>query len=953
MKRKRYRWRVSLLLLAMALLSFGLWWENDFYTKQPWENKVVLDNPTRVVADTDWLYVISNSKRELIKFDRNGTWQYDIDVPQVSDLADLTPTLDSPDKFNADTQQDDLYYLKFADATADHNGGLYTYLQVMDDKALTLKYEVLCHYTADGQLDRDWGVYIQKYDSKKTGALRSGTIKGLQMSKTHLMFINEDSGIMKWNKFDETIHQFKTLYQMDVPANLYISEVIGDKPDSMVYATMQGTVYKPGGVPLYPLSNAVAGDETYAESIQQDAQKNVWFLDPYGKSIKQLDPNQPDGVKTVLTVEQAENKLGLKIAGKHRNDLAFNRLTVAPDGVAMVIFEDHVLLVSADGADVHMLKYSDRVVIEQWAYWAALAVLAFMFLWLCKTLYVDIMPKSIILKQVFILFPIIAVCMLGLSTIIQVEFKEISDSEVRRSMEYVVKDAQNLVHPEQLQKILSPRDYMGEGYQALFSDVKAEERDGRYYLMVHKVKNDRAYSVFEDDNDVRMFESFQLTTDADDLNSCKMYNPEQDIYEDVDKQLLTPHLQERKIITCKSTDEDGTWLFALGPLFDHSDKTKMVGVFEAGVNTYSSDQQTWYTEITTVIIVTGFTLLILGVILLVTWLQLRRITLLKESVSQLRANPEEKRSTWIEDNSQDQVGELGRQFNEMAASIQESIEKNKELRDAYKRYFPENLETYLGKDIISLDLGDQKVLQNMSVLVINIRDFRQGVNHDPQASYDLLNNRFLVHVSKAVKDHGGMIAKFLEAGVIALFPENAANAYAAAVKMCNRFEVPVGIGIHRGDITLGVIGADDRLDSALISEQVILTGTLELLTDHFQVTLLTTKSTYESDVSEQKPNARYIGKIAVEGRVLELYDLFDADDKAARLLKSETKPLFEEGVMFFTHGRFYDARERFVEVMRRNPQDLIARLYFYQSDEYRRTGVALDWDGSLSVTLRD
>ncbi|MBL0388105.1 HAMP domain-containing protein [Tumebacillus sp. ITR2] len=950
---KRYVWRVIVLLLVMAGLSYGLWIENDFLNTKPFESQVTLNNPTRVISDANWLYVIENSKRELVKYDRGGTWKYDIDAPEIGDLAALTPTLDSPDTFDSSKIQDaNKYYLRFGNAVSEDNGGLYALVQVMDEKALTLKYEVLCHYTAEGNLDSDWGVYIQKYDSKKNGALRSGTVKALQMRKGRFTFLALEQGVLKWNSYDESIHKFKTLYQMDIPSNLYLSEVLGSKPDDLTYSTMQGTIYKRGGVKLYPLTTPSVGDEVYAESIQRDAQNRVWFLDPYGKSIKQLDPQAPEGVQTILTVEQAQQKLGKSEQSASNADVSFEKLTVAPDGTQFVIFNDHVLVVSADGSQVRTLDYSTNIQIKQWLYWAGLALLVLLFIWLCKTLYMDIMPKSILLKQVFILFPLIAVCMIGLSFIIQIKLSAITDTEVRHSMEYVVKDAQNLVHAEELQKIQSPLDFMGIGYQALFADVHSEERDGRYYLMVHKVKDDRAYSVFEDDNDVKMFDSFPLTTNTGDLSSCKILDPELGAYEDVNDVQLVTHLQNHNVVTCTSQDENGTWLFALGPLFD-KDKTKMVGVFEAGVNMYSYDQQILEERLITIMIVTGFTILILGVVLLVTWLQLRRITRLQESVSILRANPEEKRSFWIEDHSQDQVGELGRQFNEMAASIQESIEQTKQLRDAYKRYFPENLELYLGKDITSLDLGDQKILEHMSVLVINIHDFRQGVNNDPQETYDLINNRFLAHVSKEVAEHGGMIAKFLEAGVVALFPKQPADAYAAAVGMCRRLEVPVGIGIHTGDITLGVIGADDRLDSSLISDQVILTGTLEQLTEHFKVTLLTTKSTYEEGDATHRVPARNIGKISLEGRTLELYDVFEADDQATRLLKSETKPLFEEGVTFFKHGRFYDARERFVEVMRRNPHDLIARLYFYQSDEFYRTGVALDWDGSLSVTFNE
>ncbi|PWK11541.1 adenylate/guanylate cyclase domain-containing protein [Tumebacillus permanentifrigoris] len=947
---KRYLWRVVLLLLAMTLLSIGLWVKNDYFTLHPLERSVMLKSPTRVLADHDSLYIITRSKEGLVKYHRDGSWEYDIDVPTLEDLEALTPTIDSPDKLDPTKLNADNFYLRYGDAVPDGQGGLYTLVQVLDDKALVLKYEVLYHYDAQGEIDPSWGVHIRKYDTKKNASLRTGTTKALQMNDGQFTYISQEEGELRWNRWDDVLHKFVTSEKLAVPSNLYLSEVLGSKPADLLYTTQQGVLYKRGGQQLYPLANAGTSDTAFVENIQTDARGEVWFLDPYGKSVKRLDPTRAEGVQTMLDVPQVEQELGKSFSHGNRKSASFSWMNVAPDGTLMLILEDHLILASADG-HTQTLDYSTHILTKQWVYWGGLVLLALLFGWLGKILYRDIMPKSIILKQVFILFPLVALCMSGLAVIVQFQMNDITDTEVRRSMEYVVQDAEGLVHPEKLANINSPRDFMSPDYQALTADMQKEEHDGRYYTMVHKVEGDRAYSVYEDDNDFRMFDSFTLTTDDDSLSSCKMYNKELNMYETLDQTQFNTHLTERKLVTCQSEDENGTWLFALGPLFDTS-KTKLVGVFEAGVNMHSYQQDMEFNRYVTLLIVAVFTILILVVIFLVTWLQLRRITTLKESVNQLKTNPEETRTTWVEDNSQDQVGELGRSFNEMASAIQANIEQTKKVRDAYKRYFPENLEAYLGKEITALDLGDQKVLERMTVLVINIRNFHQEVK-DPAGTYDLINNRFLKHVSEEITKHGGMIGKFMEAGVIALFPQQPADAYRAAVGMCHRLQrqIPsgVGVGVHQGDITLGVIGAEDRLDSSLISDQVILTGTLERLTGKFGVRLLTTQTTYLA--ADAAANARYIGKLLLDGQTLELYDVFAADEPEIARLKSETKRLFEEGVTFFQHGRFYDARERFVEVMRRYPQDLIALAYFNQSDEYLRTNVSLQWAGTLTVQL--
>jgi TolA-binding protein len=67
-------------------------------------------------------------------------------------------------------------------------------------------------------------------------------------------------------------------------------------------------------------------------------------------------------------------------------------------------------------------------------------------------------------------------------------------------------------------------------------------------------------------------------------------------------------------------------------------------------------------------------------------------------------------------------------------------------------------------------------------------------------------------------------------------------------------------------------------------------------------------------------------------------------------LKEKTKALFEQAVMLYQVGRFYDAREAFVQVIKVNRQDKAAKLYFYLCDEYFQNGTTEEWNGTLSVS---
>ncbi|MNY43365.1 hypothetical protein D3C86_1783170 [compost metagenome] len=83
---------------------------------------------------------------------------------------------------------------------------------------------------------------------------------------------------------------------------------------------------------------------------------------------------------------------------------------------------------------------------------------------------------------------------------------------------------------------------------------------------------------------------------------------------------------------------------------------------------------------------------------------------------------------------------------------------------------------------------------------------------------------------------------------------------------------------------------------------------------------------------------------------LHLFDVYQGDADTIRALKEKTKALFEQAVMFYQVGRFYDAREAFLMVLKQNRQDKAAQLYFYMCDEYFGKGTTGEWNGTLSVS---
>jgi GAF domain-containing protein len=155
------------------------------------------------------------------------------------------------------------------------------------------------------------------------------------------------------------------------------------------------------------------------------------------------------------------------------------------------------------------------------------------------------------------------------------------------------------------------------------------------------------------------------------------------------------------------------------------------------------------------------------------------------------------------------------------------------INRSYGRFIPHEFLSFLGRDsILDVQLGDQ-VLKRMTVLFADIREFTAiSERLTPKESFDFLNG-YLRRVGPIVRLHNGFIDKYIGDAVMALFPGTGADAVRAAlaiqreVAAYNRERgamdaepLRIGIGIHTGDLMLGTVGEEERMESTVISDAV-------------------------------------------------------------------------------------------------------------------------------------
>ncbi len=289
------------------------------------------------------------------------------------------------------------------------------------------------------------------------------------------------------------------------------------------------------------------------------------------------------------------------------------------------------------------------------------------------------------------------------------------------------------------------------------------------------------------------------------------------------------------------------------------------------------------------------------------------------------------------------------------------------LNAALERFVPHEFLEFLGKDsLVDVKLGDQ-VQQEMTVMFSDIRDFTtDSEKMTPQDSFNSLNE-YLRRMSPVIRQHRGIIDKYLGDGVMALFPKSADDALRAAIAMKDSLNVynsyraenglepiRIGTGIHTGSLMLGIIGEEQRFQGTVISDAVNLTSRLEGMTKMYGVSIIITTNVLVNLEDPAVYNYRFLDRVRVKGKTesLSVFDVFDSDPETDVTLKLLTRPDFEQGIYFYYNKQFAEASDMFAGVLDKHPDDRAAQIYRQRSEYYKTHGVPIDWMGVETLSMK-
>ena len=277
---------------------------------------------------------------------------------------------------------------------------------------------------------------------------------------------------------------------------------------------------------------------------------------------------------------------------------------------------------------------------------------------------------------------------------------------------------------------------------------------------------------------------------------------------------------------------------------------------------------------------------------------------------------------------------------------------------AFRKYIPADLVKRLINDGDGARLGG--AMRPMSVMFIDLAGFT-GMSERLGDRIIPLLSRYFDSVSTQIQETGGTIDKFIGDAVMAFWgapapnPDHAVDCCRAALA-CQRVMGQVGlvddhgqpvrirIGINSGDMLVGNIGSEVRLNYTVIGDAVNIASRLESTNKVYGSTIIIGPETRR--LAGDRIIVRELDRLAVYGRAggLQIYELLDMADDSRGV--PEWVKAYEAGLASWRAGQFTAAIAAFEQAEQIRKGDAASTAMIERCKQQIENPAAEDWDAT-------
>jgi adenylate cyclase len=283
---------------------------------------------------------------------------------------------------------------------------------------------------------------------------------------------------------------------------------------------------------------------------------------------------------------------------------------------------------------------------------------------------------------------------------------------------------------------------------------------------------------------------------------------------------------------------------------------------------------------------------------------------------------------------------------------------------AFRKYIPADLVKTLVSEGVEPRPGGS--VRCLTVLFADIAGFT-GLSERLGDQIIPLLSSYLDTMSREVSGHGGTIDKFIGDAVMAFWGAPAANADHAAdacraALACQRGlrasgltddsarPLRVRIGINSGDMLVGNIGSEFRLNYTVIGDAVNIASRLEGANKEYGTEIIIGEETRR--LAGDRIHVRELERLMVYGRAggIAIYELLDVAEGGA--MPPAWVALFDSGLAAYRSRDFAGAASFFQQVLDAKASDQPARMMLERCRHYLETPPGDDWEATNAMKAK-
>jgi len=286
-----------------------------------------------------------------------------------------------------------------------------------------------------------------------------------------------------------------------------------------------------------------------------------------------------------------------------------------------------------------------------------------------------------------------------------------------------------------------------------------------------------------------------------------------------------------------------------------------------------------------------------------------------------------------------------------------------------RKFLQDTLIRYVTKQVVDLILENPETIvldgeeREATILFSDIRGFTSfSEKMKPKEIVQMLREYFTLMVG-AVFKFQGTVDKFIGDAIMSIFgaptpqPNHAELAIQAALEMQRLLKIfntdriqkgqkpiSIGVGINTGDVVVGNIGSEERLEYTAVGDAVNLASRLEGTNKEYGTHIIISEFTYH-----------HVGNIIVERELDEVrvkgkykpVKIYEVMGKAGKISERTEKlcDLFAQGLACYRKREWDQAIRQFQHALQIVPSDVPSRLYIDRCTMYKQNSPPDDWDG--------